>query len=159
MNKVNHKVTYMERESNIPNISFLLTDKHSRLPTKADEGSAGYDLFSIDETIIDPGSWQLVSTGLIWEPDSYDIEMQIRPRSGMAYKHGVTVLNSPGTIDASYRGIIGVLLINHSDEPYKIKIGDRIAQAIISPVAEAELSIVTKVSETKRKGGFGSTGK
>lgn len=152
-----HKVTYMNDDK--PSISFLLTDKQAKLPTKADEGSAGYDLYSIETVTIEAGQWQVVSTGLIWEPDTNNVEMQIRPRSGMALKHGITVLNAPGTIDASYRGIIGVLLINHSDKPYTVEIGDRIAQAIIAEVIDVDIKIVNKMGESQRKGGFGSTGK
>jgi len=100
-----------------------------------------------------------VPTGLsIALPEGY--EAQVRPRSGLAAKHGVTVLNTPGTIDADYRGEIGVLLINHGAESFTIRRGERIAQMIIAPVARAELVAVTELPSTARgSGGFGSTGR
>jgi len=106
-----------------------------------------------------PGRSALVPTGfMIALPEGY--EAQVRPRSGLAAKHGVTVLNAPGTVDADYRGEISVLLINHGAEPFTIKRGERIAQMVIAPVARAELVAVTKLSSTARGGGgFGSTGR
>ena len=101
----------------------------------------------------------MVPTGLIIAlPSGY--EAQVRPRSGLAAKHGVTVLNSPGTVDADYRGEINVLLINHGDAPFPIKRGERIAQMVIAPVVQAQLNPVVTLSETGRgSGGFGSTGR
>jgi len=91
-------------------------------------------------------------------PDNY--EAQIRPRSGLALKHGITVLNSPGTIDADYRGEVGVILINHGDKPFIVQRGDRIAQMIIAPFVQADFQAVDSLSETERgAGGFGSSGK
>lgn len=134
--------------------------KNSKLPTKADSGAVGYDLYASESAIIPAHKWKLVSTGLSWQPESNNVEMQIRPRSGMAAKHSITVLNSPGTIDFSYRGIIGVLLINHSDTDYEISIGDRIAQAVFRKTDDFELKIVDSLDETERNdGGFGSSGK
>jgi dUTP pyrophosphatase len=100
-----------------------------------------------------------VATGLVIAlPDGF--EAQVRPRSGLAAKHGVTVLNAPGTVDADYRGEIGVLLINHGAEPFTIRRGERIAQMVIAPVARAELQASTTLSATERgAGGFGSTGR
>jgi len=106
-----------------------------------------------------PGRSALVPTGfMIALPEGY--EAQVRPRSGLAAKHGVTVLNAPGTVDADYRGEISVLLINHGAEPVTIKRGERIAQMVIAPVARAELVAVTELSSTARgSGGYGSTGR
>ena len=106
-----------------------------------------------------PGRSALVPTGLmIALPEGY--EAQVRPRSGLAAKHGVTVLNAPGTVDADYRGEISVLLINHGAEPFTIKRGERIAQRVIAPVARAELVAVSELSSTARGGGgYGSTGR
>ena len=106
-----------------------------------------------------PGRSALVPTGfMIALPEGY--EAQVRPRSGLAAKHGVTVLNAPGTVDADYRGEISVLLINHGAEPFTIKRGERIAQMVIAPVARAELVAVSELSSTARGGGgYGSTGR
>jgi dUTP pyrophosphatase len=134
--------------------------KNGKLPTKADSGAVGYDLYAAEAVVIPAHKWKLVSTGLSWQPESNNVEMQIRPRSGLAAKHSITVLNSPGTIDFSYRGIIGVLLINHSDTDYEISIGDRIAQAVFRKTDDFELKIVDSLDETERNdGGFGSSGK
>lgn len=123
--------------------------------------SAGMDLqANINEKILlKPMQRALIKTGLfIALPDSY--EAQIRPRSGLAYKKGVTVLNSPGTIDADYRGEIGVILINLSEEDFVVSDGDRIAQMIVAPYAKAQWIDVEELSITERgEGGFGSTGK
>jgi len=106
-----------------------------------------------------PGRSALVPTGLmIALPEGY--EAQVRPRSGLAARHGVTVLNAPGTVDADYRGEISVLLINHGAEPFTVKRGERIAQMVIAPVARAELVAVSELSSTARgSGGYGSTGR
>jgi dUTP pyrophosphatase len=106
-----------------------------------------------------PGKYALVPTGLtIALPPGY--EAQVRPRSGLAAKHGITVLNSPGTVDADYRGEICVLLINHGDAPFPIRRGERIAQMVIAAVTQAELVAVAELSATERgSGGFGSTGR
>ena len=121
--------------------------------------AAGFDLHSIEDCILRPNERKLIKTGLAFEIEN-GYEIQIRPRSGLAFKHGITVLNSPGTIDADYRGEIMVLLINLGSEDFEIKKGDRIAQAVIAPVIQAEFIEVNELSETKRgKGGFGSTGK
>ena len=108
--------------------------------------------------ILRPGQRALVPTGFAMAlPAGY--EAQIRPRSGLAYKHGVTCLNTPGTIDADYRGEVKVLLINHGDEPFTINRGERIAQMVIAPITQPEFSRVEILSETARgEGGFGSTG-
>jgi len=105
-----------------------------------------------------PGARALIPAGFSMElPEGF--EAQIRPRSGLALKHGVTVLNSPGTIDADYRGEVKVLLINHGDEPFEIERGMRIAQMVVQPVSRAELVEVKELNESARgAGGFGSTG-
>jgi len=129
------------------------------VPKYQTEEAAGFDLHSTDELTIKPGERKLVGTGLAFEiPVGYEI--QIRPRSGLAYKHGITVLNTPGTIDSDYRGEIKVLLINHSNEEFKINIGERIAQAVIKEVVQTTFVEVVELSDTVRgAGGFGSTGK
>ncbi|MBX3475056.1 MAG: dUTP diphosphatase [Planctomycetes bacterium] len=108
--------------------------------------------------ILQPGGRELVPTGFCYEiPPGF--EMQVRPRSGLALKHGVTVLNAPGTIDADYRGELKVLLVNHGPEPFEIRRGERIAQIIIAPVSSATFTEVTELGDTARgAGGFGSTG-
>jgi len=108
---------------------------------------------------LSPGDFTLVPTGLrVAIPAGY--EGQVRPRSGLAARHGVTLLNSPGTIDADYRGEVCVVLINHGREPFTVQRGDRIAQLLITPVAHAQVVIVEKLDETARgEGGFGHTGR
>jgi len=129
------------------------------IPAYQTKEAAGFDLHSIEETVINPGERKLIGTGLAFEIE-FGYEVQIRPRSGLAYKHGITVLNSPGTIDSDYRGEIKVLLINHGNEPFEIKKGERIAQAVIAPVVQAKIVEVEELSDTQRgAGGFGSTGK
>jgi len=130
------------------------------LPAYATPGSAGMDLRAAIEEAVDlaPGSHAMVATGLaIALPDGY--EAQIRSRSGLAAKHGVTVLNSPGTVDSDYRGEVKVLLINHGQETFTITRGERIAQMVIAPVTQATLLEVTELDDTERgAGGHGSTG-
>jgi dUTP pyrophosphatase len=132
------------------------------LPAYQSTDAAGMDLLAAvpAETplILPPGKYAMVPTGLIIAlPPGF--EAQVRPRSGLAAKHGITVLNSPGTVDADYRGEINVLLINHGEAPFPIKRGERIAQMVIAPVTQVELVAVTELSATGRgSGGFGSTG-
>jgi dUTP pyrophosphatase len=133
------------------------------LPAYQSADAAGLDLLAaVPEhapMILASGQYAMVPTGLVIAlPSGY--EAQVRPRSGLAAKHGVTVLNSPGTIDADYRGEINVLLINHGGAPFTIRRGERIAQMVIAAVVQAELRPVTSLSETERgSGGFGSTGR
>ena len=133
------------------------------LPSYATEHAAGMDLVAAvpDDTpiVLAPGAYGMIPTGLVIAlPPGF--EAQVRPRSGLAAKFGVTVLNSPGTIDADYRGEINVLLINHGRDPFTIKRGERIAQIIITPVTRATLVPVAELSATTRgSGGFGSTGR
>lgn len=130
------------------------------LPAYATEDSAGMDLVAaIDGTMtLAAGKTALVKTGLaIALPKGY--EAQVRPRSGLALKHGVTVLNSPGTIDADYRGEIGIILINHSQQDFEIERGMRIAQMVIAPYSRASWELTESLDDTARgTGGFGSTG-
>ena len=140
-------------------LNFKLSE-NGKLPTKADSGSVGYDLYAAEAAVIPARKWKLVSTGLSWQPESNNVEMQIRPRSGLAYKHGITVLNAPGTIDPNFTGNVGVLLMNNSDKDYEIAIGDRIAQAVFRKTDDFELRVVSCLNETERgSGGFGSSGK
>jgi len=129
------------------------------LPSYATEGSSGMDVVAAENCVIQPGEWKAVSTGLFMEiPKGY--ECQVRPRSGLALREGVTVLNAPGTIDSDYRGEVKVLLINHGKTSFKIARGDRIAQLVFAKVERAELHLKEKLTATARgSGGFGSTGK
>jgi dUTP pyrophosphatase len=133
------------------------------LPAYQTDHAAGLDLVAAvaDDAplLLEPGRRALVPTGLtIALPEGF--EAQVRPRSGLAAKHGVTVLNAPGTVDADYRGEISVLLINHGDSPFTIRRGERIAQMVIAPVSRAQLLPVASLSSTARgSGGFGSTGR
>ena len=129
------------------------------MPAYATQGSAGVDLRASEPCVIPPGGRALVPTGLrIALPEGY--EAQVRPRSGLALKHGVTLLNSPGTIDSDYRGEIGVILINLGQEPFSIQPGDRIAQMVFAPVTRGVWDEVDVLDETERgAGGFGSTGR
>ena len=140
-------------------LSFKRIHPDAVLPSYAHEGDAGMDVRSVQALTIQPGRRALVKTGLVAEiPSGYEI--QVRPRSGLAFKHGVTVLNSPGTVDSGYRGEIGVILSNFGDEPFPVSVGDRIAQLVVSPVTQAEISQTSDVSSSERgEGGFGSTGK
>ncbi len=130
------------------------------LPHYQTEHSAGVDLYAAveNETVLEPGKWKLVPTGIaVAIPEGY--EGQVRPRSGLALKHGIGMLNAPGTIDADYRGEIGVILFNFNDKPFTIRRGDRIAQMIFAKLVKAELKKVEGLSETARGGGgFGHTG-
>ncbi len=133
------------------------------LPRYETSGSAGMDLRAAlpeDEPVtLQPGEWRLIPTGLaIALPDGY--EAQIRPRSGLAAKHAITCVNTPGTVDSDYRGEMRVNLINHGREPFTIQRGERIAQMVIAPVIQAVWDEVDSLDETERgAGGFGSTGR
>lgn len=140
-------------------------DPEVALPDYATAGAAGADLranlMPEDRAVglvLAPGARILVPTGLrVAIPDGF--EMQVRPRSGLALKHGVGLPNSPGTIDSDYRGPLGVILVNFGQEPFRIGHGDRIAQAVIAPVVQARFTAVERLDETARDaGGFGSTG-
>lgn len=138
----------------------IINQSKNPLPKYQTELSAGMDLHAnLDDSIVlAPGERTLVPTGLFIElPEGY--EAQVRPRSGLALKHGITVLNSPGTIDADYRGEIKVLLINHGQEPFNIQHGERIAQMVIAQHANVEWIETQSLNDTARgAGGYGSTG-
>jgi dUTP pyrophosphatase len=130
----------------------------AKIPTYANRGDAGLDLYSDNNFLLIPGDRALVKTGIAIElPEGY--EMQIRPRSGLSVKHGITVLNSPGTIDSGYRGEIGVVLYNASRVPFEVRQGERIAQGVIAAYVSADLVEVYALDESERgANGFGSTG-
>lgn len=131
----------------------------AQAPFYATPGSAGMDLRSTEAVELAPGERKLVATGLkIAVPAGF--EAQIRPRSGLALKQGISMVNTPGTIDSDYRGEVGVILINHGQETVNLEAGERIAQMVICPVVQVSVRIVSKLDETERgEGGFGSTGK
>lgn len=128
------------------------------LPAYATPGAAGMDVVSAEDVTIAPGARHPVATGFALAiPPGYEI--QVRPRSGLALKHGITVPNTPGTIDSDYRGELKVLLINHGTEPFAIARGDRVAQLVLAPVVRAAWREVEQLDATERgEGGFGSTG-
>lgn len=128
------------------------------VPHYAHPGDAGLDLFANETIELAPGASHIVKTGIAIELPP-QTEGQVRPRSGLAAKHGITVLNTPGTIDEGYRGEVGVILINHSQTPYTIEHGAKIAQLVVKPVVFVEVEEVPELSDTQRgSGGFGSTG-
>lgn len=128
------------------------------LPAYATEGAAGMDVLAAEDVTLAPGARHAVATGLaVAIPPGFEI--QVRPRSGLALKHGVTVPNTPGTIDSDYRGELKVIMINHGAQPFEIRRGDRIAQLVLAPVMQATWLKVDELDETARgEGGFGSTG-
>jgi len=130
------------------------------LPRYATDGSSGMDLYADveGEVVLETGSIQLISTGLyIAVPRGYEAE--IRPRSGLALKHGISLVNSPGTIDSDYRGLLSIILINHGKDPFVVKRGERIAQMVIKEVTRARWEEVGELEETVRSsGGFGHSG-
>ena len=136
-------------------------DKNIKLPAYKTSGSSGMDLVAYikNKIIINPGKTAMIPTGIaVAIPRNYEI--QIRPRSGLAAKKGISVLNTPGTVDSDYRGEIIIILINLSKKSFVVKSGDRVAQMILCPVAKGKLQEVKNLPKTVRgKGGFGSTGK
>ncbi len=129
------------------------------LPRYETEGSAGLDLRADEPVSLAPGERALVPTGLALEiPPGF--EGQVRPRSGLAARHGVGLLNAPGTVDSDYRGEVKVILVNHGQQPVRFERGERVAQLVIAPVARAALEVVEALGDTGRgAGGFGSTGR
>lgn len=131
------------------------------VPQYATSGSSGMDLCADvdEEVIIMPGEIRLISSGIYLSiPEGF--EFQIRPRSGLALKHGISMVNTPGTIDSDYRGLLSIILINHGKEPFKIKRGDRIAQMVIQEVVKADIVVKDELDGTIRShGGFGHSGK
>jgi dUTP pyrophosphatase len=148
----------MTKEISIP-IRRLPGNEDNPLPRYMTEHAAGMDIFAAvaEAATIAPGERMLVPTGIAIELP-FGFEAEIRPRSGMAINHGITLLNSPGTIDADYRGEIGVIMINHGKEPFVIRRGDRIAQMVVHPVCRAKWQQKEQLAPTARgKGGFGHT--
>ena len=139
-------------------VKVLRLDEAAVLPRYEHEGDSGMDLCAIAPQTILPGKTALISTGIaIALPPN--TEAQVRPRSGLALKHAVTVLNTPGTVDAGYRGELRVILINHGQQPFEVTRGMRIAQMVIMPVVRAELEEVASLpTSTRGEGGFGSNG-
>jgi dUTP pyrophosphatase len=129
------------------------------LPRYASEDAVGLDVTAAEELVLHPGKRHAVATGFSIEiPRGY--EVQVRPRSGLAIKHGITCLNTPGTIDSDYRGEVKVILINLGEEPFEIRRGERIAQLVPAPVLRADFVEASTLSDTERgSGGFGSTGR
>lgn len=129
------------------------------LPAYASDGAAGLDVTAAEDLVLDPGQRHAVATGFAVEiPSGY--EVQVRPRSGLAFTNGITCLNTPGTIDSDYRGEIKIILINLGHEPFAVRRGERIAQLIPSPVLRADIVEVGELAGSKRgSGGFGSTGR
>lgn len=140
-------------------LRFMRIHRDAVLPAYAHKSDAGMDIRSVEDILIPAGKRALVHTGLVMMlPPKY--EAQVRPRSGLALKYGVTVLNTPGTIDSGYRGEVGVILANFGDEDFQVKKGDRIAQIVVAPVTRARVYEVDYVDDTDRgKGGFGSSGR
>jgi dUTP pyrophosphatase len=148
-------------ESGAPVLRVKKIDEQAALPCYESSGAAGMDLraFIDEEICIPPLERRKVPTGLCFEI-MQGYEAQIRPRSGLADKHGITVLNAPGTIDSDYRGEVQVILVNLGNEPFVVKNGERIAQMVIAPVTRSSICEVQSLSETERGGGgFGSTGR
>ncbi len=139
-------------------IKIQKTDNEVKVPDYAHEGDSGMDLYAAEECILKPMERKLVSAGIKIEiPKGY--EAQVRPKSGLALSHGISIVNTPGTIDSGYRGVVGVILINLGKEPYKVEKNKKIAQLVISKVENVKVEVVELLEETKRgEGGFGSTG-
>jgi dUTP pyrophosphatase len=137
----------------------IVNNSDNALPQYETNGSAGLDVRSAENGLLKPGEFKLITTGICVEIP-YGYEIQVRPRSGLAKNYGVTVLNSPGTIDADYRGEIGVILINHGQYDFEVKSGDRIAQLVLCPIERINWMAAGSIGGTKRGDkGFGSTGK
>ncbi len=134
-------------------------DPGARVPEKKHPEDAGYDVYANEAVIVNPGDRVAVSTGVHFQPEA-GWYIQVVPRSGLALKKGITVLNTPGTIDSNYTAEVKVILVNHSNAPYQVNTGDRIAQIIFTPSYEAMLMKVDVLNDSDRgEGGFGSTGK
>jgi len=143
-----------------PGIQIKKLHPHALVPRYMTELAAGMDVCALveEDLTLPPGQRVLVPTGLAFAiPKGYEI--QVRPRSGLAIKHGIALVNSPGTIDADYRGEVRIIMINHGGEDFLIRSGDRIAQLVVAPVAQGVIEVVDELSETDRgAGGFGHTG-
>lgn len=147
---------------NLLDVKIIRTDKDLPLPQYSFDSDAGLDIYSAEPGILKPSERKPFSTGIkIAIPLGF--EVQVRPRSGLAFKHGISIVNTPGTIDAGFRGEIKVILINHGQEPYEVKKGDRIAQLVFKRVEKAMLKEVedfdASLSSERGEGGYGHTGK
>ena len=141
------------------NVDIKKLDDKAFVPEYQSHEAAGFDFHAIETVTLEPGERALIATGLAMAL-SYGYELQIRPRSGLAFKHGVSVLNAPGTVDSDYRGEVKVLLINHGSEAFTVNEGERIAQGVIQEVTQAKFTVVKELPDTTRgENGFGSTGK
>ncbi|MBI5392426.1 dUTP diphosphatase [Candidatus Woesearchaeota archaeon] len=148
-------------ENNEQNIQVKIVKVNKELPTPkyAHHGDAGMDIYAAENYMLQSGEFKLISAG-IKLAIPYGYEVQVRPRSGLAAKHGISIVNTPGTIDCMYRGMVGVILINHGKNPFEVKRGERIAQLVFNKIAYASVEEVAELDETARgEGGFGSTGK
>lgn len=142
----------------LKSVKLKLLNKDAKIPIRASELSSGYDIFASEEKLIKRKSYDIISTGIALELEK-GLEAQVRPRSGLAINYGITVLNSPGTIDADYRGEIKIILINHSDRDFLVEKGMRIAQLVFSKICEVEFIVTDNLNNTQRNtDGFGSTG-
>ena len=146
-----------DRDLNVV-IYCLKLDKNAQLPRYAHPGDAGMDIFALESVALLPGERKRIRTGIALElPEG--TEAQVRPRSGLAFRHGITVLNSPGTVDSGFRGEVMVILINLGQVPFNVDAGMRIAQMVVKPVLRAGIQEVDELNGTERGGGgFGSTG-
>ena len=144
--------------STVHAIRFQKLNPQASVPLQAHPGDAGMDLQACEHVVLAPGARGLVRTGLAVEIPA-GLEGQVRPRSGLALRHGVTVLNAPGTIDAGYRGEVGVILVNLGEEPFVVEPGMRIAQLVFAAVARVAVTVTESLTASERgAGGFGSTG-
>ena len=139
-------------------IPFLRLDPELPIPTSAHDGDAGVDLYARTDVVLAPGAWQMVPTGIaVAIPEGHT--GLVAPRSGLAARHGLSVVNGPGVVDAGYRGEINVILINHGGEEVRLSRGERIAQLVVVPIVQTELHEVVALPDSERgAGGFGSTG-
>jgi dUTP pyrophosphatase len=139
-------------------VRFFRLDAQARIPSFAHPGDAGMDMFAIEERVLPPGASALIRTGLAIELPP-GTEAQVRPKSGLALKHQVTVLNTPGTIDEGYRGEIGVILINHGTGEFRVERGMKVAQLVVKPLLSVQIEEASTQTTTPRgAGGFGSSG-
>ncbi len=140
-------------------LKIKLLYENSKMPEFANEGDAGIDIFSVEEKCVKPGESKLIKTGISLELPK-NTEVQIRPKSGLALNYGITVLNSPGTIDEGYRGEIKIILINHSKNDFIVKEGMKIAQMVLKPIYKVNIIKVDEINNETQRGekGFGSSG-
>ncbi len=141
------------------NVQIKKLNEKAVVPEYQSKEAAGFDFHAIETTVLNPGERALIATGLSVAL-SYGYELQIRPRSGLAFKYGITVLNAPGTVDSDYRGEVKILLMNHGTETFTVNDGERIAQGVIQEVTQAKFTVVDELEDTDRGvSGFGSTGR